>query len=304
MVNGEINRVAVIGAGVMGNGIAQVAAFAGYEVTMRDINEGLVGRGLDNIRHNLQVGIDRGKVTKTQADGTLKRITTTINLDQAVEGADLVIEAIVEDSVMKQRLFRDLDRMCPDHTILASNTSSIRIGKIASVTDRQNRVLGMHFFNPPHIMSLVEVVVAAETSRQTVDTVVAVAHRMGKETIEVTDSPGFATSRLGLVAGCEAMLMWQEGVASIADLDKAMELGYRHPMGPLRLGDLIGLDTRLNIAEELAAELGDRFAPPQILRRMLEAGELGKKSGKGFYDWSQANAPRPRDAELRALMQG
>lgn len=282
----KIDTVAVLGAGTMGHGIAQVCAAAGCDVRLYDVNEEAVTVGLTRIRGNLDKGIDRGKVTAAERDETLARLSTTTDLTRAADGADLVIEAAPESIELKERIFREVAAAAPDHAILASNTSSLSIDRIAEAVTRPERFLGMHFFNPVHIMALVEVVWGPRTSDEVRDTAVAFAGRLGKEPIVVKDAPGFASSRLGVVLGMEAIRMVEQGVASAEDIDKAMELGYRHPMGPLKLTDLVGLDVRLGIAEYLHETLGsDAFSPPALLRRMVEEGKLGKKSGQGFYSW-------------------
>ncbi len=281
-----IDTIAVIGAGTMGHGVAQVAAQAGFNVALHDTTEALVGRGLANIRENLIKGVARGKVTDTELRDTLARVRGTVDLLDAAGGAGLIIEAIVEKLDAKIELFANLDALCKESAILATNTSSLSVELIASATHRPSRIIGMHFFNPPHIMKLIEVIRAPETSDETLAAVLAVAARMGKEAITVKDSPGFATSRLGVAIGLEAMRMLEEGVASAEDIDKAMVLGYNHPMGPLRLSDLVGLDVRLNIAEYLNEKLGTAvFSPPDILKRKVAEGKLGKKAGEGFYKW-------------------
>jgi 3-hydroxybutyryl-CoA dehydrogenase len=270
----------------MGHGIAQVAAAAGMEVWVHDIEEGLIRQGLEAVRANLDKGVEKGKVTPEQRAATLARVHAAPELDAAAAGSDLVVEAAPESLDLKRSLFERLDRVAPAGALLASNTSSLSIDAVASATRRPERVLGMHFFNPVHLMALVEVVQGERTSRDAVDRAVQAARRMGKDPIVVRDSPGFASSRLGLVLGLEAMRMLEQGVASAEAIDKAMTLGYRHPMGPLRLTDLVGLDVRLAIAEYLHAELGsESFRPPEILRRLVAQGRLGKKSGRGFYEW-------------------
>jgi 3-hydroxybutyryl-CoA dehydrogenase len=282
-----IDTVAVLGAGTMGHGIAQVCAAVGCDVRLFDIDEAAVSAGLERIKGNLEKGIARGKVTEAERDAVLGNVTTTTAISEAATGADLVIEAAPESMALKESIFRDVDAAAPDHAILASNTSSLSIAQIASVVRDPTRFIGMHFFNPVHIMALVEVVWGPESSDATRDASVAFARRLGKEPIVVRDTPGFASSRLGIVLGMEAIRMVEQDVASPEDIDKAMELGYRHPMGPLKLTDLVGLDVRLGIAEYLHETLGsDAFEPPQLLRAMVAEGKLGKKSGHGFYDWS------------------
>jgi len=281
-----IDTVAVLGAGTMGHGIAQVCAAAGCSVRLFDIDQAAVQAGQDRIEGNLTKGIERGKVTEAERDGVLSRLTLHTSIGEAADGADLVVEAAPESMALKEKIFTEVDAASPDHAILASNTSSLSITQIASVVADPTRFIGMHFFNPVHIMKLVEVVWGERTSDETRDAAVEFARRLGKEPIVVRDAPGFASSRLGIVLGMEAIRMVEQEVASAEDIDKAMELGYRHPMGPLRLTDLVGLDVRLGIAEYLHETLGsDAFEPPALLRRMVDEGKLGKKSGQGFYDW-------------------
>lgn len=282
----EIRRVAVIGAGTMGHGIAQVAAMAGMDVALFDAFEGAAGKGLGKIRENLDKGVERGKVTVDARDAALARLHVASTIDDAAADAGLVIEAVVESLDVKTALFAELDRIAPANAILATNTSSLSVAAIAAATARPDRVIGMHFFNPVHLMKLLELVVHDQTSDATREAALEVAHALGKEPIVVRDVPGFASSRLGICIGLEAMRMVEQGVASAEDIDKAMVLGYNHPMGPLRLTDLVGLDVRLSIAEYLHRELGsESFRPPEILRRMVAEGRLGKKSGQGFYSW-------------------
>ena len=282
-----IRTIGVLGAGTMGHGIAQVAAAAGFEVVLRDMNDDLVARGRQAIERNLAKGIERGKVTEDQKHQTLSRITTTSRL-QELAGADLIIEAAPEDLDLKQSLLRECEAVTPVTCIWATNTSSLSISEIARGSARPHKVVGMHFFNPVHIMRLVEIVVGRQTSEDTTAAVRQVAQQMKKEPIVVRDFPGFASSRLGVTLGLEAMRMVEQGVASARDIDTAMELGYNHPMGPLRLTDLVGLDVRLSIAEYLHSKLGsEAFRPPEILRRLVSEGKLGKKSGEGFYRWNE-----------------
>ena len=282
-----IRRVAVLGAGTMGHGIAQVAAAADYAVIMRDVNSDALARGVQSIERNLTKAIQLGKISEQDRDGTLQRIHGTIELEE-IRAADLVIEAAPENLELKRNLLRDAEALVDRNCIFATNTSSLSISEVAAASSRPENVVGMHFFNPVHIMRLVEIVVGEETSPEITATVQAVAMRMKKEPIIVRDVPGFASSRLGVTLGLEAMRMVEQGVASARDIDTAMELGYNHPMGPLRLTDLVGLDVRLNIAEYLHGKLGsEAFRPPEILRRMVSEGKLGKKSGEGFYKWNE-----------------
>jgi 3-hydroxybutyryl-CoA dehydrogenase len=284
----DTERVAVLGAGTMGSGIAQVCAMARFGVAMHDPQPGAVERALAGIAANLEKGIQRGKVTAADRDAALGRIAEAASLEEAVGGAAAVIEAAPERLDLKSGIFARVDSAAPGEAILATNTSSLSISRIAAATRRPERVIGLHFFNPVHLMRLLEVVRGRETSPATVDWSLAFARRIGKEPIVVTDTPGFASSRLGIVLGLEAMRMVEQEVAAPEDIDRAMELGYNHPMGPLRLTDLVGLDVRLGIAEYLHAELGgDQYRPPALLRRMVAEGRLGKKSGRGFYDWTE-----------------
>jgi 3-hydroxybutyryl-CoA dehydrogenase len=283
----SINRLAVIGAGTMGHGIAQIGAAGGYEVSLYDVAPDLLTRARARIDDNLTKGVVRGKVTEEERTATLERLHPTDDLEAAVGSADLVIEAIVEDLGAKHDLFRRLEAAAPPEAVLASNTSSLSISEIAAAVRTPERVIGMHFFNPAHIMKLLEIIVTPETSEAALASAREVGARMKKESITVRDSPGFATSRLGVCIGLEAIRMVEEGVASPEDIDKALVLGYNHPMGPLRLGDLVGLDIRLGVAEYLHGKLGERFRPPELLRRMVAEGRLGQKTGQGFYRWEK-----------------
>jgi 3-hydroxybutyryl-CoA dehydrogenase len=286
VVKSPVHTIGVLGAGTMGHGIAQVAAAAGFDVVLRDVNQAAVARGQQSIERNLAKGIERGKVTATERDATLARIAVTTELDK-LAAADLIIEAAPENLALKQDLLRACEAITEARCVWATNTSSLSISEIAAVAGRPENVIGMHFFNPVHIMKLIEIVVGKQTSDETISIVREVASRMKKEPIVVRDVPGFASSRLGVTLGLEAMRMVEQGVASARDIDTAMELGYNHPMGPLRLTDLVGLDVRLHIAEYLHGKLGsETFRPPDILRRMVSEGKLGKKTGHGFYDWA------------------
>jgi 3-hydroxybutyryl-CoA dehydrogenase len=281
-----VEFVAVLGAGTMGHGIAQVAALAGYRVVMRDVSREALERGVRAIEANLEKGMRLGKLAEDERDTALQRVRGATSLDEAAE-ADLFIEAVPEQMELKRESLREVERVAARDFVFATNTSSLSITEIAREAKNPSRVVGMHFFNPVHIMRLVEVVVGRETSEETVETARAVGRRMRKEPITVRDVPGFASSRLGVALGLEAMRMLEQGVAGAKDIDTAMELGYNHPMGPLRLTDLVGLDVRLAIAEYLHGALGsETFRPPEILRRMVADGKLGRKTGEGFYEWS------------------
>lgn len=278
-------RVTVLGAGTMGHGIAQVAAMAGNEVTIRDIDKSILEDGLDSIESNLQGGVDRDKLTPEEMDAALNRIETTTSLSGAVTDAEFVVEAVPEDMELKRSTFADIAADAPEDAILATNTSSLSVTEITSVLDRPGRAIGLHFFNPVHIMGLVEIVVAEQSDEATVETATEFVEAIDKEPVTVRDSAGFASSRLGVALGVEAIRMLEEGVAGPRDIDTAMELGYNHPMGPIELGDVVGLDVRLDILEYLREELGERFRPPQLLKQKVRAGKLGKKAGEGFYVW-------------------
>jgi len=284
----DIRTVAVIGAGTMGAGIAQVCAQTGWETRLYDtFSEGLQ-KGMDSIHSFWDKGIARGKTTEQQKSEWSANLSSHEEMSEAVSGADLVIEAVPEVMGLKQSIFQQLEQLAPRYAVLATNTSGLRIGEIASATGCPERVIGMHFFNPVPLMSLLELVRHDSCSDDTVAFAQSVGSSMGKETILVTDVPGFATSRLGVVLGNEAIRMLADGVASASDIDTAMRLGYKHPMGPLELSDLVGLDVRRDILNNLAEAFDDeRYLPHPMLDRLVEAGDLGKKVGKGIYEWSQ-----------------
>ena len=282
----RIRTVAVIGAGTMGHGIAHVSAVMGAEVRLYDALAGAARAGVERIAKNLAKGVELGKLSPADRDAAIARVRAVEQLSEACRDTDCVIEAIPERLLLKREIFEAIDAAAPAHALLATNTSSLPISEIASAVRDPSRVVGMHFFNPVHVMKLVEVVRHASSAPEAVALAVALAERMGKTPITVTDSPGFASSRLGIVLGLEAMRMVEQGVASAADIDTAMKLGYGHPMGPLELTDLVGLDVRLGIADYLAGALGEAFTAPQILRDLVTAGKLGKKTGEGFYRWS------------------
>jgi 3-hydroxybutyryl-CoA dehydrogenase len=278
-------NVTVIGAGSMGHGIAQVSAMAGHKVVLNDVDEERVAAGIDGIESNLDGGLERGKVTESERESALGRISGDADLDSAVADADLVVEAVPEDMDLKKDVFDTVEAAAPEDAMFGSNTSSLSVTELASSLETPERAVGLHFFNPPHIMDLVEVVIAEQTSSAVESDAVDYVEGLGKEAVVVRDSAGFASSRLGVALGLEAIRMVETGVAGIEDIDTAMEEGYSHPMGPLKLTDLVGLDVRLDIAEYLREELGERFRPPQLLKKKVRAGKLGKKSGEGFYVW-------------------
>lgn len=285
----ELRKVAVVGAGAMGHGIAQVAAMAGHVVSLHDAANGALEAAMARIAANLDKGVRLGKVDASARAEALGRLATVPVLDEAVDGADLVVEAVPEVLSLKANLLGQVAVLAAQDAILATNTSSLSIDEIGADLPAPERFLGLHFFNPVHVMALVEVVKGKRTSSEVAERAVGFVRGLGKEPVVVADSPGFASSRLGIVLGMEAIRMVEAGVASPEDIDKAMTLGYRHPMGPLRLTDLVGLDVRLDIARYLHQKLGsEAFRPPALLERMVAEGRLGKKSGRGFYDWGGA----------------
>lgn len=285
MSDTTIERVAVLGSGTMGSGIAQVAATAGLAVALYDVSDAQLERARASMISSLDRLVAKGKMDATARDAALARVSFTRSFDDAVRAADVVIEAVPERMDLKLETFRALDHAAPSHALLGSNTSSLSITEIANAVRDSSRVVGLHFFNPVPVMELLEVVRGVRTSDTSVDRALDLAKLLGKTPIVVRDFPGFATSRLGVAIGAEAMRMLEQGVASAEDIDRAMELGYRHPMGPLKLTDLVGLDVRLAILEHLHREIGEQFRPPAILRQLVRAGKLGKKTGEGFYKW-------------------
>jgi 3-hydroxybutyryl-CoA dehydrogenase len=292
-----ISRVGVLGCGLMGSGIAQAAAVAGFATTVRDVEDGLLARGEEAILKSLGKLVEKGKLEAAGRQGALDRLTFTTDLDD-LAGSDFIIEAVTEDLQVKNELWRALDRLCPAETIFASNTSSLSIGDMAAATDRADRFVGLHFFNPVPLMPLVEVVRAVSTSDTTFEHAMTFARRLGKEPIATRDRSGFVVNRLLVPYLLDAVRALEQGVASTADLDRGMQLGCGHPMGPLMLLDFVGLDTTLRIAEIMFDEYREpRFAPPPLLRRMVTAGLHGRKSGRGFYDYASA-PPIPIDPGL------
>jgi 3-hydroxybutyryl-CoA dehydrogenase len=281
----EIRTIAVIGAGTMGHGIAQVAAMADFFVKLVDVDEERTADGYRKIEKNLNKGIELGKLDKGIAEKTLGNIACLSDLRTAVADVDMVIESVPEDIQMKQGIFRECDQVCSPETILVSNTSTMSPGEIGSVTKRPRQVAGMHFFNPVHLMKLVEVIRSLETSDETLSTVIKVAKQMGKETVVVKEFPGFVTSRISALVGNEAFYMLMEGVASAEDIDRAIKLGLNYPMGPLELADLVGLDVRLRNLEYLYKTLGEKFRPCPLLVNYVRSGRLGRKSGRGVFEY-------------------
>jgi 3-hydroxybutyryl-CoA dehydrogenase len=284
----EIKTVAVIGAGTMGRGIAHAAALGGYRTILEDLLPNALRKAESEIRANLNQAVELGKVNAADADAAFSRLDYAGSVDQAAREADLVIEAVPEEMESKIEIFTLLDKICRPTTILASNTSSLSITEIASVTYRARKCVGMHFFNPVHKMKLLEVVRALETDADTLAAAAAVGQRMGKEVVVIKEAPGFITSRINAMIGNEAFYMLQEGIATAEDIDKAVKLGLNHPMGPFELVDLVGLDTRLSVLEYLHKSLGEKFRPCPLLVQYVKAGRLGRKSGRGVFEYPES----------------
>jgi len=284
----SVQTIAVIGAGIMGRGIAHSAALGGYRTILEDLLPNALRKAETEIRSNLDKAVELNKVTSADADAAFRRLEYAGSVEEAAREADLVIEAVPEEMESKIEIFTLLDKICRPTTILASNTSSLSVTEIASVTYRAKKCVGMHFFNPVHKMKLLEIVRALETDEETLATAVEVGKRMGKEVVVIRESPGFITSRINAMIGNEAFYMLQEGIASAADIDKALKLGLNHPMGPFELVDLVGLDTRLSILEYLHKSLGEKYRPAPLLVQYVKSGRLGRKSGRGVYEYPEA----------------
>ncbi len=283
----EVERVAVIGAGTMGRGIVHAAALGGFRVTLQDVDSGVLEGALEGIQKEMQKAVERDRIDEGEMRGGLERISPTESLEEAVKEADLVIEAVPEEMELKLEIFGRLDKLCPERAVLATNTSTMSPTEIAAATSRPERCIAMHFFNPAHKMKLVELVRGLETADEMVEAARDVAERMGKETVEVEEFPGFVTSRINCLVGNEAMNMLVEGVASAPDIDKALRLGLGYPMGPLELADLVGLDARLRNLEHLHQTLGEKYRPSPLLYKLVAAGHYGRKSGRGIYEYDE-----------------
>jgi len=296
----QVSTIAVIGAGTMGRGIAHAAALGGYRTILEDILPNALRRAESEIRANLDKAVEIGKLAASGANAAFARLQYAGSVEEAARQADLVIEAVPEEMESKIEIFTLLDKICRPTTILASNTSSLSLTEIAGVTYRAKKIVGMHFFNPVHKMKLLEIVRALETDDDTLATAVDVGTRMGKEVVVIKESPGFVTSRINAMIGNEAFYMLQEGVATAEDIDKALKLGLNHPMGPFELVDLVGLDTRLHILEYLHKTLGEKFRPAPLLVQYVKAGRLGRKSGRGVFEYPEQLA-KPTDQSSAAV---
>jgi len=285
----EVNTIGVIGAGTMGRGIAYAAAFGGYRTVLEDVSPSMLEQGIDYVRQALDEGVSRSKVTSDQRDKAVANLVGAHSVEDACREGDLLIEAVPEEMELKLEIFTIFDKFAKPNAILASNTSSLSITEMAAITFRAEHCIGMHFFNPVPKMKLLEVVRALETSDETVQACTEVGRRMGKDVVVVRESPGFITSRINAMIGNEAFYMLQEGIASAADIDKAMKLGLNHPMGPFELVDLVGLDVRLSILEYLHKTLGEKYRPCPLLAQYVKAGRLGRKSGRGVYEYPAAS---------------
>ena len=283
----DISTIAVVGAGIMGRGIAHVAALGGFNTVLNDLAGDLLEHAQNRIRRDLQKAVEIGKITKAEMEAALDRLILETKMENAAERADLVIEAVPEKIELKLAIFGRLDQVCAPNTVLASNTSALSITEMAAATKHPQHFIGMHFFNPVHKMKLVEIIRGLETDDDTLSAAETVSKRMGKETVEVKESPGFVTSRINALIGNEAFYMLQEGIASARDIDKALKVGLNHPMGPFEMIDLVGLDTRLSILDFLHQTLGEKYRPCPLLVKYVKAGRFGKKAGKGVYEYPE-----------------
>ncbi|MHA2141821.1 MAG: 3-hydroxyacyl-CoA dehydrogenase NAD-binding domain-containing protein [Candidatus Thorarchaeota archaeon] len=291
----RVKKIAVIGAGLMGSGISYVSAASGYDMLMMDIDNEAIGKGMDRLRSYVESGIKRGKLSDSEAEALLGRVKTTTNVDDAVSDVDLVIEAVYENMEVKKDLFKRMDAAASPRTILASNTSSLSISELGKVTGRGEKVIGMHYFSPVPAMKLLEIIIGEQTNEDTISAAIAVGEKQGKTTVKAKDSPGFIVNRIRAKLGRECILTYESGIATLSEIDTALKEQYGVPMGPFELSDFVGLDVSLGTSSTLHGELGDCFKPPETLKRLVEAGTLGRKTGSGFYEYGEDNESVPEE---------
>ncbi|MHA2188468.1 MAG: 3-hydroxyacyl-CoA dehydrogenase family protein, partial [Candidatus Thorarchaeota archaeon] len=301
----SVNKIAVIGAGLMGAGIAYISAWNGIEVKMVDTKQEFIDKGMERIRTDVMTGIDKGKISMTEAEGLMTRLSATVNLEEAVKDADMVIEAIFENMEVKKEVFAKVDAAAPEHCIIATNTSSLSIDELATATKRPDKIIGMHYFSPVPAMKLLEIVLGEKTSEDTIASAVAVGERQGKKTVMATNSPGFIVNRLLMPVMREAILMLERGEATKEEIDTAMVSIGKAPAGPFTLGDFVGLDIAYNAMSTLYREIGDCFKPPDTLKNLVESGDIGMKSKKGFYNYgTEADVPEePKGADAAWIVE-